>query len=248
MGFLESLTKGKKPKPRRTVLTGVHGIGKSTWASLWPDPVFIQTEDGASDLDVTSGEVCKDFATCYGQIMEVGGGEHEFKTLVLDSADWAELLIHKHVCMKASKESITDFDWGQGYGSAAKIFNDVLSALSQCREIGMHVVVLCHTHVSKFASPLGDSYDRYSPKLHKLTSALLQEWADEVLFANYDTTSREVDGKDSGRSVGVSSGTRMLYTTERPGWVAKNRLGLPPQMLLEKDSLAEYSKYLPKLS
>lgn len=48
---LNQLVRSAHPKPPIMTLYGVHGIGKSTFASQAPSPVFIQTEDGLGMLD-----------------------------------------------------------------------------------------------------------------------------------------------------------------------------------------------------
>lgn len=245
MSLLDSISSGKTPRPRRTVLHGVHGIGKSTWAASWPKPVFVPTEDGIADIDVSSFPLCLDLSTAHQAIIELGGGDHEFKTVVLDSADWLERLIWKHVCQKEGKKAITDFGYGTGYGKSAAIFGDLLTALNSCRNIGMHVVILAHSEVKRFENPEGDSYDRYVPKLHRDTSAMLQEWADEVLFANYRVNVRKTDeGFNKERGVGVGSGERVMYASERPSHMAKNRLGLPGELPMDFE---KYSEFLPPL-
>lgn len=243
MSLLDSVTKGKKQKPRRTVLYGVHGIGKSTWASQWPDPVFVATEDGIADIDVHSFPLCLDLDEAYQAVMELGSGGHDFQTVVLDSADWLERLIWKKVCEMGGKETITDFGYGTGYSKSAKAFMKVLGALSACRSVGMHVVVLAHSEIKRFENPEGDSFDRYFPKLHRDTSALLQEWADEVLFANYRVNVRKTDeGFNRERGIGVGAGERVLYCCEKPSHVAKNRLGLPDEMPFD---FSCYAQFLP---
>lgn len=245
MSLLESVHRGKKIRPRRTLLYGVHGVGKSTWGSKWSEPVFVPTEDGIADLDVASFPVCTDLNEAYQAIIELGGGEHEFRTVVLDSADWLERLIWKKVCANEGKKAITDFGYGQGYGKAAAIFQDVLTALSACRSVGMHVVIIAHSEIKRYENPEGDSYDRFYPKLHRDVAALIQEWADEVLFCNYKVNVRKTDeGFNKERGVGVGTGERVLYTTEKPSHQAKNRLGLPDEMPFDFDA---YSKFLPKL-
>jgi hypothetical protein len=245
MSVMDSVVRGKQRKPRRTVLYGVHGIGKSTWAAQWPEPIFIQTEDGIADLDVSSFPLCTDLLQAYQPIIELGGGEHEFKTVVIDSADWLERLVWKQVCQKEGKKAITDFGYGAGYGKATAIFSDILNALNCCRDAGMHVLLIAHCEIKRFENPEGDSYDRYVPKLHRDSASLLQEWADEVLFANYKTNVRKTDeggfNKD-GRGVGVGAGERVLKTSERPGFLAKNRLNLPDELPFD---FASYAKYLP---
>lgn len=243
--MLEKVRKGKTARPRRTVLYGVHGIGKSSWAANWPDAVFVPTEDGIDDIDVASFPLCTDLISAHGAVIELGGGEHEFKTVVVDSADWLERLIWKHICQKEGKKAITDFGYGSGYGKAAAIFQDILQALNACRCVGMHVVLLAHSEVKRFENPAGDSYDRYVPKLHRDTAALLQEWADEVLFANYKVAVRKTDeGFNRERGVGVGAGERVIYTCERPSHMAKNRLNLPDELPLD---FSAYQKFLPQL-
>lgn len=245
MSLLDRVKKGPSPRPRRTVLYGVHGIGKSSWAAQWPNAVFVPTEDGIADLDVASFPLCRDMNDAYQAIIELGGGEHEFQTIVVDSADWMERLIWKKVCENEGKKAITDFPYGTGYGKSASIFSDVLGALNCCRDVGMHVVVLAHCEIKRFENPEGDSYDRYVPKLHRDTAALLQEWSDEVLFACYKVNVRKTDegGFSKERGVGLGTGERVVRTTERPAHLAKNRLGLPDEIPLSFDA---YSQYLPE--
>ena len=243
MSLLEEVSRGPKPKPRRTVLYGVHGIGKSTWAGKWPDAVFVPTEDGVSDLDVASFPLATELNTAYQAVIELGSGDHEFKTAVVDSADWLERLIWKKVCSNEGKKAITDFPYGTGYGKSAAIFADFLAALNCCRNCGMHVVIIAHCEIKRFENPEGDSYDRYVPKLHRDTAAMLQEWADEVLFACYKVNVRKSEeGFNRERGVGVGAGERVIRTTERPAHLAKNRLNLPDELTLDFDT---YSQFLP---
>lgn len=243
MSFLDKVQRGKQRKPRRTVIYGTHGIGKTTWAAQWPSPIVIQTEDGCSDLDVASFPLATELMEAWQPIIELGGSvEHEFKTLVIDSVDWLEILIHAEVCKRGDKKAITDFDYGKGYGSATKIFDSILKALNCVRDAGMHVVLIGHCEIKKFTEPGLESYDRYTPKLHKDASALVQEWADEVLFANYKRMVRSEDqGFGKKRGIAIGGNDRILYTTEGPGHLAKNRLGLPDEITMD---FAEYQEFL----
>jgi len=243
MSILEKINKGKQSRPRRTVLYGVHGIGKSTWAAQWPKAIFIPTEDGIGDLDVDSFPLCRDAITASQCVIELAGPEdHGYQTVVVDSADWLERLIWKRVCEQEGKDAITDFGYGTGYGKAATKFEGFLSGLNSCRSKGMHVVVLAHCEIKRFENPEGDSYDRYVPKLHRDTSAMLQEWADEVLFACYKVSVIKNDeGFNKERGVGLGSGERVIRTTERPAHLAKNRLNLPEEIPM---NFAEYLPYL----
>ena len=241
--MLDKIKSAKKVMPRRTVLYGVHGIGKSTWASKWPSPVFVATEDGLSDIDVPAFPLATTLQSAWEPVLTLGGGSHDYKTIVIDTADWLEKLIWEKVCNDGGKESISDFGYGTGYAASATKFRKYLASLDQCRAAGMNVVVIAHSAIVKFEDPSGDSYDRYTPKLHKECAAVLQEWADEVLFCNYQTHTKEVEKVfDRERHIGIGSGKRMIYTSERPSHQAKNRLGLPAEMPFDFEL---YAKHLP---
>lgn len=240
--FASRIQTGKRKRPRLTVLYGTHGIGKTTWASKWPSPLFLAFEDGCADLDVASF-VPSSMADAWGMIMELGG-EHDlpYQTVVVDSADWLEASIQRAVCEQNQKESLSDFGYGDGFKKAGEKFSKILSALSQVRENGLHVLVLAHCEIISVREPGMESYDKYAPKLHKTTSALLQEWADEVLFARYETLIRKEDlGFNKKRGVATGGSNRVLHCQEAAGWLAKNRLGLPATMAFDFD---EYSKFL----
>lgn len=245
MSVLSKVSKGRKVRPRRTIVYGVHGVGKSTFAADWPSPLFIPTEDGISDLDVDSLPVCVNAMQVYEAAMELSSEatDHDYKTVVIDSADWLEQLIWRDLCLDEGKDSIADFGFGKGYSKSAERFRKILSALDGCRDRGLHVLLIAHCEVKRFENPEGDSYDRYTPKLHKTTEGLIQEWADEVLFATYKTFVRKNDeGFGKERGVGVGTGERTLKTNERPSHLAKNRLGLPDEIPMRFE---EYAKFLP---
>lgn len=245
MSILSTARKGKNPKPRRTVLYGTHGIGKSTWASHWPGPLFLPTEDGINDLEVASLPLITEAITVMQAAMELAtpSEPHGYKTVVLDSADWLERLIWRDVATEAGVKTVDDIGYGKGHTQTAERFAQVLRAFNGCRDAGMHVVVIAHCEIKRFESPEGDSYDRYVPKLHRQSAALLQEWADEVLFASYKTFTRQADeGFGRKRNIGVGGDERVLRTAEKPGYLAKNRLGLPDELPLDFE---QYRGYLP---
>lgn len=244
MGYLEAVQSSKQVRPRRTVLYGPHGIGKSTWGSKWPNPIFLPCEDGISDIDVPAFPHAITLQEAWEPVMELSTSEHPYQTLVIDTVDWLEKLVQKRICEASDKEAITDFDWGKGYGACNKKFHDYLKALNGCRDAGMHVLLLAHSNVEKFRAPDSDSYDRYTPKLHKDICEMLMEWCDELLFCNYRTFTQSVDEgtgkKGRGRTIGIAAGDRIIYTTDVPAHKGKNRLGLPNEMPMDFDVYSQY--------
>ncbi len=51
MELMNRIQTGRQAAPRRVMVYGVHGIGKSTFGAMAPNPIFIQTEDGLGNLD-----------------------------------------------------------------------------------------------------------------------------------------------------------------------------------------------------
>jgi hypothetical protein len=242
MSILTNIHKGKRIKPRRTILFGPHGIGKSTWASKWPSPLFLDLEGGVNDLDVESIRI-KSAMDVYGAVIELPSiDDLPYRTVVIDSSDWLEKLAWEHLCREADKPSIADFGFGTGYRKSSAFFAKVLSALDQVIEKGLHVLFLAHSTQTKVEPPDGESYHKYAPKLHEQTSSLIQEWADEVLLCNYKVmTIKKDEGFKKERHIVTKQADRVIHTSERPGWYAKNRLGLPEEMTMD---FSEYEPFL----
>ncbi len=235
MKLLKQVHKGKQPRPRRLMLYGVHGVGKSSMAAMAPRPIFIQTEDGLGDIECEKFPLARTYADVLAALSELYAEEHEYRTVVVDSLDWLERLIWAEVCRKRGVENIEDFGYARGYSFALGQWREVLEGLDALRnERGMTVILIAHARIERFENPETESYDRYVPRLHKLASALVQEWCDDVLFATYRVHTRKVD-ESFGRAKhrGIGSGQRIVRTSERPAHVAKNRLNLPDEFPLD---------------
>lgn len=249
MGLLERITTGRQQRPRRVMLYGVHGIGKSTFGAMAPRPVFLPTEDGLDNIDCSAFPLATTFDDVLQGVMGLYSEAHEYQTVVIDSLDWLERLIWAEVVRRKPMTekgrqvaSIEDYGFAKGYAYALDIWKEVLDGLSALRdERGMMVILLAHAKIERFENPETDAYDRYSPRLNKHASSLIQEWCDEVLFATYKVHTKQTDeGFDKTRTRGIGSGDRILRTTERPAHLAKNRLGLPEELPLEFGAYAEF--------
>lgn len=244
MKLLEQVQRGKVAAPRRTLMYGVHGVGKSTFGSMAERPVFIQTEDGLGNIECERFPVAGKYADVIVALGELYTEAHEYRTVVVDSLDWLERLIWADVCQKRGVESIEDIGYGKGYVFALTNWREVLAGLDALRnERGMHVILIAHAQIERFANPETDTYDRYSPRLHKQASALVQEWCDEVLFATYAIHTKTTDeGFGRKRVQGIGTGERIIRTSERPAHVAKNRLNLPEELPLDYRIYAPFAR------
>lgn len=95
---------------------------------------------------------------------------------------------------------------------------------------GLHVVALAHTWIRPFNNPVGDNFDRYELKLHAKASGLWKEWCDALLFSQYETFTKKLDG---GKVRAVSTGARVVHTTRNAAWDAKTRYPLPETIALD---------------
>lgn len=232
MTFPELVT-GKLKRPVRTVLYGVEGVGKSTFASQAPHPIFIATEDGTSQLEVSRFPLAMDWATLLGHIGALLKEPHEFKTLVLDSLDWAERLCIDHICQQKGINSIIDIPYGNGYVELVKQFERLLRGLDTLYKKEMHIILIAHAQIKTFNNPEYENYDRYQLKLYDKISSLVKQWCDCLLFANFEVFVAQTKEGFHKRPIAQSFGKRALYTEHRAAFDAKNRYQLPFQIALD---------------
>lgn len=225
----------KKPKPPRIIIYGPAGIGKSTFGALAPEPVFIQTEDGLDAIEVPAFPLCKTYGEVLDHLGHLCAEDHGYTTLIVDSIDWLERLIWSQLCSEKNVKNLEDIPYGKGYVMVMDLWREYVNAINYLRdEKDMMVIQIGHSEIKRFENPETEGYDRYQIKLHKLASALLQEHSDIVLFANHQVTVKKTTTGFSERTRAIGSGERVLYSEERPAFVAKNRYGLPSEIPFDK--------------
>jgi len=234
---LNSIKKGKTIHAPRIFLYSTHGIGKSTFAANAPEPIFICTEDGLGSISTSSFPLAKSSADVMAAIKTLYAEEHPYKTVVLDSADWLENILQREI---ETKYDAKELAYGKGSLILADKWREILDGFNALRnDKNMVVILIGHCEIKRFDSPEVEPYDRYQPKLQGRASALLQEWADAVLFANYRTLIKKDDvGFNKSVSRGITTGERLLYTAETPAYLAKNRYSLPPSLPLDWNAFA----------
>lgn len=235
---LKAIKKNTAIQAPRIMLYGVEGIGKTTFAAGAPNPVFICTEDGLGSLKVDHFPLATKASDVLDAIGSLVSEEHQFNTVVLDSVDWLDNLIWADV---EATHDAKDLAYGKGAMIVADRWREVLAGLNALRnDKGMVVILIAHTLIKRFDSPEVEPYDRYQPKLQERSNAILREWADAVLFANYKTIVKKDDvGFNKTNNRGISTGERLLYCNERPAYMAKNRFALPDTIPMSWDAFAQ---------
>ena len=243
MSLISSITKGREAQPPRIMIYGSEGVGKSTFAALAPNPVFVQTEDGLSEIDCSKFPLAKSFDDVVLQLQAVRDEQHDYGTVVIDSLDWLERLVWDRVCADYGVKSIEKADggYGKGYVHALTYWRQIVSLLNDIRaRKGMAVILIAHAAVERFEDPEHAAYDRYTPRLHKKACSLVCEWVDAVLFASRRMRVDSTTGKAA--PVGADGGERILRTNVSPACIAKNRFGLPTELPLSWSAFVEALK------
>ena len=229
------ISNGRIPRAQKVVLYGSEGIGKSTLAAMFPNPLFIDTEGGTAHMDVRRIDKPGTWTELMDVLNEVAITPDVCGSLIIDTADWAEQLAVSYVCAKYKKAGIEDFGYGKGHTYLAEEFAPFFRALDRIVGAGIHVVVTAHAKMRKFEQPdeMG-AYDRGEMKLSKQVAPLFKEWCDMLLFLNYQTYVVTTENK----STKAQGGKRVMYTSHHPCWDAKNRHGLEEVLDLDYEQIA----------
>lgn len=222
------ITKGKRQRAQKVVVYGPEGIGKSTFASKFPNPLFIDTEGGTDYMDVARLPNPKSWTELVNEVNYVMDHPNICGTLIIDTMDWAEKLAIENLCATKKIPGIEDLGYGKGYTYVSEDIGKLLNILEQVKNRGINIVVTAHATMRKFEQPdeLG-AYDRWELKLSKKSASLVKEWSDMLLFANYKTY---VTQSDTGKNKVTGGTKRVMYTEHTATYDAKNRFGLPKEL------------------
>src|SRR5688572_3554390 len=232
--------------PTRFGLHSVEGFGKTTLAAYFPAPVFIASENGfPRDLPFRPKrfphpETWNDVRTA---IASLTTDKHDRETLVVDTVDHVEPLLHRFLCQRDSGRktemnrsgneliSIEDYGFGKGYIAAEEEFRSLIADLDTLqRKRGMHIVLLMHSSPKKVNNLFGADFDKYEPKMHARISAIVKEWVENLFFGYFEVAAGKLG--DEKKAKGVSTGRRLLGTRANALFDAKNRMNLPAEIEL----------------
>lgn len=226
------ISKGKVPSAVRLTAYGPEGIGKSTFASKFPEPLFIDTEGGTKQLDVSRFPTPETWQELLDEIDAVIEEPDVCRTLVIDTIDRAEVLLVNALLKEGGVDSIEKYGGGYSKGYVAmaeRWLKDFLNRLDRVIAKGVNVTLVAHAQMRKFESPDDQPYDRWELKVSKKVAPIVKEWSDILLFMNYDITVIEENGKAKAKG----RAKRMMRANHHPTYDAKNRYNLPDDMPLD---------------
>ena len=233
---LASISKGAVVRAPRMVVLGVEKIGKTTFAcgtsfdkgqiadTGLNNPIVIPTEgeEGTDSLNVPVFPTAKCFEDMMDSLQALWTEEHDYRTVVIDSASALEPLVWDFVCRENKVSGIEQVGggYGKGYLEAVAHWRDMLSGLDALRnEKGMASIIIGHVKVKRFDDPAGDSYDQYQFDINDKAANLIFRWADVILFANTKVAVKKEEtgfGQEKKRGIDTTGGQRFLFTQKRP--------------------------------
>lgn len=235
-----NISRGKVPCAQRVLIYGPEGIGKTTLASQFPDPLFIDTEGSTNHIDVARFDPPTSWQMLLSQVQYVIDNPHICKTLVIDTADWAEKLEIEDLCHRKGWDGLEGAGYGKGYQYSAEEFGKLLNKLNEVINKGVNVVMTAHAQLRKVELPeeIG-AYDHWELKTSKKVAPMIKEFMDAVLFLTYKVNVINVDNQGAAKGKNkAQGGRRVIHTTHTPFWDAKNRYGMPDELPLEYASIA----------
>lgn len=237
---LSEVKVGRLRLPWTALLYGPEKIGKSTFGAEAPRSIFLASEEGTSNLNVARYPDPKNWNEAKMAVYDLTHEKHDFQTFVMDTTDWFEQFVNEHVCRTNNWSNIEQPDYGKGYEQTQNEWLDMLRRLEQLRtKRSMNILLLAHAHVKQFKNPTGEPYDRWELKMQKRAAALIKEWVEDILFANFEEATIKIDKKRSRGGMGEA--VRSMWTQRRAPFDAGNRHGLPEKMPL---SYQEYAAAL----
>lgn len=199
----------KKFKPQshkvKAVIYGASGVGKTTFASTAPKPIFASAENGLLSIadkwvDFVEINTLKDLIDLSVYLRDK---KHDYETLVIDSISEINDIIKADI-EKQTKRAMQLQDWGT---LARKIRN----ILRDFRDLDMHIIFIAQEQ---------NIVDE--DKIHKIAPSLNGKAATQIAYF-MDIVSYLYIDKTGNRSLTVKSNSKLL-TKDRSNKVEENDL------------------------
>ena len=222
----------KSENGQKIIIYANTGMGKSTLASMAPGVVFIQPDEGLADLvNPLTGEqpdIVQGIETF--EHLRMALQNHDLfadkKTIVIDTITFVERMAEAHVIAHVKHEKgkkvtgIEDYGWAKGYKHVYDQMKLLQGDLDALVRVNKNIILLAQlaqvdntdTQFGQYMYAQPELYDKKNSKV----VGLFVSWANFVFKLDYEQV--EIDDK-----IGVTSGTRALFTQPEFPFQAKSR-------------------------
>lgn len=230
MSIQTRIIKGKLKLPKRLLIHGAAGSGKSTFCAGADSVLFIDPEKRTDHLDVArvQPETWPEVLQAMADVV----AEKPCTTLAVSTIDYIEGMIWQYLCKREGASSIEAVGGGyaKGYMMAAEEFKRFANGLEALRNAGIATVLEAHSQVKEFKNPAGENYDVWQIKLHHKAKALLVERCDAVGFVTFEDLPHKKRGEMKAKA--VTTGERVIKFKHDPAFETKTGFPLPDTMPL----------------
>lgn len=258
---MSTLSSVKKATPQAPVLTivGFPGVGKSTLAATFPNPIFVQAENATSVFETWPEDEQPSFfpelpapsakrkirpsEALLQQLRDLITEDHDYKTVVIDAVTTLNMLFEQEVIEFDQNEDATNIGeaaggYGKGYLAVAAMHAQVRNACEHLRRRGITVVFLAHSGIAKVKNrPDVEAYATWSLDMHEASRKIYVATSDAVLYLKSKefVMGSDKDKKGNVKTYGkvTSTGERVLISASEGtiGYVdAKNRYRIPQEI------------------
>jgi hypothetical protein len=244
--------------PPRILIYGFPGTGKTTFASCFPDPIFLDLERGIMPRDdkkimtyvpngISSIAKANTHHVMYTQVVSflsyLAVADHNYKTLVIDSLDRLEEIITDDTLDTNGWRYVNEPGFGKGQDAVFRSYKIILELIDKINQRGMAIIAIAHAGTVKIEHPVLPSYDKIGLQINKKAAAWFIENSDIIGYCDIKVyVSAEKSGGIIAKNKAVSAGERVLLTGPQPTLETKNRMfaKLPEEIPL---SYAEFIQY-----
>jgi hypothetical protein len=216
-------------EPVFAVVYGGPGLGKSTCAAGAEKPFFVPADpSGMRSLprSIPKSATPTTWDALLAIVAFLATGEHDRRTLVLDTVNAIEALLFAHVCRLHGATSIETVlkGYGKGYTVAAEIMAGFVASLHDLRiKRGVNIVGICHAKSRVQQDPSLPEHDLWTMSLNDKIASVWIGAADTVVFAQAEAVTRQEGEGFRERTKIEHTGRVLAHVRPGLGWVAKNR-------------------------
>ena len=247
------LITGVVKRAQKFIVYGKTAVGKSCFATQFPNPIMIQAEDCGGTIDSPRLPVCHSVKDMFIQLDEVLNGSYgKYDTVIVDSIKVLERLIGDKSCADLGIDTLGDIKFGVAYANAMVWWSRFTDVLDKFIEKDINVVLIGHERVRTVKGTVDDEYETTTVDLmawgtQYTPTEWLYSWSDHILYLAHKIITKTVDsGLGGSRTIPVGTGNRVIYTgSENPAYMAKSRFNMPPELPYKKgEGYKVIEKYL----